>query len=143
MQQAAERALEARLEAIESGADGKFALPDLSPVPGLAGPTTPEDRDQRTTPYLQGLVVTLEAKTGSIRAMVGGRDFDDSKFNRATQALRQPGSTFKPIVYAAAIEAGLSAVARDRGRLAQPSIVDARRAALDAAELRPRSSRAR
>ena len=38
--------------------------------------------------------------------MVGGRDFEDSKFNRATQALRQPGSTFKPIVYAAAVEAG-------------------------------------
>ena len=51
-------------------------------------------------------MVTLEAKTGYIRAMVGGRDFDDSKFNRATQALRQPGSTFKPIVYAAAVEAG-------------------------------------
>ena len=58
------------------------------------------------TPYLQGLVVTLDAKTGNIRAMVGGRDFEDSKFNRATQALRQPGSTFKPIVYAAAVEAG-------------------------------------
>ena len=38
--------------------------------------------------------------------MVGGRDFGDSKFNRATQALRQPGSTFKPIVFSAAIEAG-------------------------------------
>jgi penicillin-binding protein 1A len=52
------------------------------------------------------LVVTLDAKTGDIRAMVGGRDFEDSKFNRATQALRQPGSTFKPIGYAAALEAG-------------------------------------
>ena len=51
-------------------------------------------------------MVTLDAKTGNIRAMVGGRDFEDSKFNRATQALRQPGSTFKPIVYAAAVEAG-------------------------------------
>ena len=51
-------------------------------------------------------MVTLDAKTGTIRAMVGGRDFEDSKFNRATQALRQPGSTFKPIVYAAAVEAG-------------------------------------
>ena len=72
----------------------------------IRGPTMPENGDQTTTPYLQGLVVTLEAKTGYIRAMVGGRDFDDSKFNRATQALRQPGSTFKPIVYSAAIEAG-------------------------------------
>ncbi|MGN6392906.1 MAG: penicillin-binding transpeptidase domain-containing protein [Gemmatimonadales bacterium] len=51
-------------------------------------------------------MVSLDAKTGDIRAMVGGRDFEDSKFNRATQALRQPGSTFKPIVYSAALEAG-------------------------------------
>ena len=67
---------------------------------------TPDDGTRTTTPYLQGLVVTLDAKTGDIRAMVGGRDFEDSKFNRATQALRQPGSTFKPIVYSAAVEAG-------------------------------------
>ena len=51
-------------------------------------------------------MVTIEAKTGQIRALVGGRDFGDSKFNRATQALRQPGSTFKPITFSAALEAG-------------------------------------
>jgi penicillin-binding protein 1A len=105
MQQAAERALEARLEAIESGADGKFAHPTYRQIQDAKAEAN-EDNDHTTTPYLQGLVVTLEAKTGSIRAMVGGRDFDDSKFNRATQALRQPGSTFKPIVYSAAVEAG-------------------------------------
>jgi penicillin-binding protein 1A len=48
----------------------------------------------------------MEARTGYIRAMVGGRDFDDSKFNRATQALRQAGSTFKPFVYSAGVRAG-------------------------------------
>ena len=105
MQQAAERALEARLEAIESGADGKFPHQTYRQYMDSRA-DTPENSDKITTPYLQGLVVTLEAKTGSIRAMVGGRDFDDSKFNRATQALRQPGSTFKPIVYSAAVEAG-------------------------------------
>jgi penicillin-binding protein 1A len=104
IQQAAERALEARLEAIESGADGKF--PHDTYRQYLDTRSDNEDNSRTTTPYLQGLVVTLEAKTGYIRAMVGGRDFEDSKFNRATQALRQPGSTFKPIVYAAAIEAG-------------------------------------
>ena len=81
-------------------------LTDLPAVPGRAGRLRPTTAAGSTTPYLQGLVVTLEAKTGYIRAMVGGRDFEDSKFNRATQALRQPGSTFKPIVYAAAVEAG-------------------------------------
>ncbi len=105
IQQAAERALEARLEAIESGADGKFTHETYRQY--MESRTDNADNSGRTTtPYLQGLAVTLEAKTGYIRAMVGGRDFDDSKFNRATQALRQPGSTFKPIVYAAALEAG-------------------------------------
>ena len=104
-QQAAERALEARLEAIESGADGKFTWPTYRQYLD-SRPDTPDDGSRTNTPYLQGLVVTLDAKTGNIRAMVGGRDFEDSKFNRATQAKRQPGSTFKPIVYAAALEAG-------------------------------------
>jgi penicillin-binding protein 1A len=49
---------------------------------------------------------------GAIRAMVGGRDYGDSQFNRATQALRQPGSAFKPFVYAAALEAGFSPSSR-------------------------------
>jgi penicillin-binding protein 1A len=106
MQQAAERALEARLEAIESGADGKFAYPSYRQYMDSKSDASDDNNTQANSPYLQGLMVTLEAKTGSIRAMVGGRDFEDSKFNRATQAKRQPGSTFKPFVYAAAIEAG-------------------------------------
>jgi penicillin-binding protein 1A len=104
-QQAAERALEARLEAIENGADGKFTWPTYRQYLDSRADAA-EGNARTTTPYLQGLVVTLDAKTGNIRAMVGGRDFDDSKFNRATQALRQPGSTFKPFVYSAAVEAG-------------------------------------
>ena len=48
----------------------------------------------------------MEPGTGYVRAMVGGRDFDASRFNRAVQARRQPGSAFKPFVYAAALEAG-------------------------------------
>jgi penicillin-binding protein 1A len=50
----------------------------------------------------------MDPRTGAVRALVGGRDFNDSKFNRATQALRQPGSTFKPIVYSTAIQNGRS-----------------------------------
>jgi penicillin-binding protein 1A len=61
------------------------------------------------TQYLQGMFIALDPATGEIRAMIGGRDFEDSKFNRATQALRQPGSTFKPFVYAAAIASGIPA----------------------------------
>jgi penicillin-binding protein 1A len=58
--------------------------------------------------YLQGALVALDPQTGEVRAMTGGRDFDESQFNRTMQAKRQPGSAFKPIVYAAAIEAGYS-----------------------------------
>jgi penicillin-binding protein 1A len=59
-------------------------------------------------PPLQAALVAIDPRTGDVRAMVGGRDFEKSAFNRATQAKRQPGSAFKPFVYAAAIEAGYS-----------------------------------
>ena len=55
---------------------------------------------------LQVAMVSIDHATGHILAMVGGRDFDNSKFNRATQARRQPGSTFKPFLYATAIDNG-------------------------------------
>ncbi|NNF28081.1 MAG: PBP1A family penicillin-binding protein [Gemmatimonadetes bacterium] len=54
---------------------------------------------------LQGALVMVEMETGAIRAVVGGRSFDESEYNRATQARRQPGSAFKPIVFGAALEA--------------------------------------
>ncbi len=62
--------------------------------------------DQR--PLTEGAIIILQNSTGEIKAMVGGYDFETSKFNRATQAMRQVGSTFKPIVYAAALEKGIS-----------------------------------
>lgn len=54
----------------------------------------------------QGAIVAVDPNTGEIRAMVGGRDFIESQFNRAVRAFRQPGSAFKPFVYAAALESG-------------------------------------
>ncbi len=61
------------------------------------------------TPYLQGVFVALDPETGAVRALIGGRDFRHSKFNRATQARRQPGSAFKPFVYTSAINSGIPA----------------------------------
>ena len=58
------------------------------------------------TPLVQGALVALEPKTGFVRALVGGYDFSKSKFNRAVQARRQPGSSFKPFIYTAAILQG-------------------------------------
>ena len=61
---------------------------------------------------VQGALVALDPRTGHILAMVGGRDFTESKFNRAVQALRQPGSSFKPFIYTAAIDKGLTPTLR-------------------------------
>src|SRR6478736_1891763 len=106
VQQAAERALETQAQAIESGTTyGPY--PHKTYAQYMQEMADKEDATPASSsPYLQGLVVSLDPKTGFIRAMVGGRDFDDSKFNRAVQARRQPGSTFKPFVYSAALRAG-------------------------------------
>ncbi|MGC1307593.1 MAG: transglycosylase domain-containing protein [Phormidesmis sp.] len=58
--------------------------------------------------FSQGAVVTLNSTNGEIEALVGGVDYQESQFNRASQALRQPGSTFKVFAYAAALEQGIS-----------------------------------
>jgi penicillin-binding protein 1A len=60
----------------------------------------------RQVPEVSGAIVALDPHTGRVFAMVGGFSFDQSQFNRATQALRQPGSSFKPLVYAAALDNG-------------------------------------
>ena len=59
-------------------------------------------------PEIQGAVFAMESKTGKVRAMVGGRDFSVSQFDRATQARRQPGSAFKPIIYSTALDWGMT-----------------------------------
>jgi penicillin-binding protein 1A len=61
-------------------------------------------------PQVQGALVSLEVQTGYVLAMEGGYDFETSEFNRATQAMRQPGSSFKPIIYACALEKGYTPV---------------------------------
>src|SRR3954466_2329534 len=71
----------------------------------------PTDKDSgkyrlRQIPEISGAIVAMDPWTGRVLAMVGGFSFDQSQFNRATQALRQPGSSFKPFVYAAALDNG-------------------------------------
>ncbi|HXI19957.1 MAG TPA: PBP1A family penicillin-binding protein [Gemmatimonadales bacterium] len=103
-QQAAERAVNRQLDEIERNHAryGKYPRPTYADYIEKRG----DEAAPSESPYLQGAAVVIEAKTGKILAMVGGRDFNDSKFNRATQAVRQPGSTFKPFVYTAALRAG-------------------------------------
>ena len=85
MQRAADAAVDESLAAIEK------SLPKRK---------TPRDP-------LQAALIAIDPRTGAVRAMVGGRDFSTSNFNRATRARRQPGSAFKPFVYATAVEDGL------------------------------------
>ena len=59
-------------------------------------------------PAVQGGLLAMEASSNHVLAMIGGYDFDSSQFNRALRAVRQPGSAFKPVIYAAAIEAGMN-----------------------------------
>ena len=67
-----------------------------------ATPRDPADK----APRLQGAFMVRDVKTGAVRVMIGGREYDESKFNRATQAKRQPGSSFKPYVWMAALQKG-------------------------------------
>jgi penicillin-binding protein 1A len=67
-----------------------------------------EDREKYKRGLVQGALYCMEVKTGAIRAMVGGRDFNKSEFNRATQSRRQPGSAFKPLIYTAAFDKGMN-----------------------------------
>ena len=107
MQEAAERALQSQLDEIEAGAysaNNKFegrTYRDYIEKARASG----EDQGPYS-PYLQGSLVALDARSGGVLAMIGGRDFVDSKYNRATTAVRPPGSTFKPFVYSAAVRAG-------------------------------------
>jgi penicillin-binding protein 1A len=83
------------------------AVPDASGKP--AAPAASFARvTLRQIPDVQGALVCVDPTTGRVLAMVGGFSFEQSQFNRATQAMRQPGSSFKPMVYLTALEAGLS-----------------------------------
>jgi penicillin-binding protein 1A len=105
MQGAAERAVERQLRAIEANTYGQF--PHLTYEGYLARAASGDVAGSgNNSPYLQASFVAIDPRTGAVRALVGGRDFDDSKFDRAVRATRQPGSTFKPIVYATAVRSG-------------------------------------
>ena len=89
LQRAAEDATAAGLHRIE-------ALPRFAPA------------DHEADSRLQAALIAIDPRTGAVRAVVGGRRFTESAFNRATQARRQPGSAFKPFLYAAALDNGLT-----------------------------------
>jgi 1A family penicillin-binding protein len=101
MQRSAEQAMERGWASIE-GAPGYRGRRYADAVEAGEASST-------RTPYIQGSFIAMDATTGEVRALIGGRDFRASKFNRATQALRQPGSVFKAFTYTAAVASGLPA----------------------------------
>ena len=94
-----------------------FAVGDVARFIRRAGSPAQEDGGEtsgaRVTldqePEVQGALLCFDVGSGDVLALVGGRDFDESEFNRVTQARRQPGSAFKPIIYGAALGRGLNA----------------------------------
>jgi 1A family penicillin-binding protein len=98
LQRAAETLVEKNLQEIERRKS--FPHPPRAKVARVKEGEAPD--------YLQGALIALEPRTGYVRALVGGRDFNESRFNRAIQAKRQAGSAFKPFVFAAALESGQS-----------------------------------
>ena len=87
--------------ALQRSAEGALVagLTSIEQRRGFKGPT-------EAPAYLQGAFVAIDPQTGHVRALVGGRDFDDSTYDRAVDAQRQAGSAYKPFVFAAALDAG-------------------------------------
>ena len=118
LQNTAEEAVDVSLKQVESKA-------------GYGHPTKAQydakpHSDEETTTYLQGAALVLDNRSGAVRALVGGRDYRDSKYNRALQANRQVGSTFKPFVYAAAYARGMMPGSSiDDGPIAKGEIAEA------------------
>jgi penicillin-binding protein 1A len=98
LQLAADSAVDSYLTQIEAKSDYKH--------PRKNGYTESDRANEEATPYLQGAALVIDNHTGGIRAIVGGRDYQDSKFNRALQAVRSVGSIAKPFIYAAGYESG-------------------------------------
>ena len=120
LQRAANQALVEGIDAVES-------------MPGYRH-TKFATRAKGSSDYLQGALVAIDPTTGDVRALAGGRDYRESSFDRVIDGMRQPGSAFKPIVYAAAIADSLTAneiipdtaiaIPLDRGRVYRPDNSD-------------------
>jgi penicillin-binding protein 1A len=118
LQRAAEQAVDANLRKVEQ-------RPGYSHPKRAAFASLPDEEKTRT-PYLQGAAMVIDHRNGGIRAIVGGRDYGESPYNRARESRRQIGSTFKPFVYSAAFQRGmLPGMTVDDGRIRRGEVDDA------------------
>ncbi|GAB2465663.1 MAG: penicillin-binding protein 1A [Comamonas sp.] len=98
------------LKPVQSGLSDK-APPNLKLRPGAVVrimETAKKNWEVTQLPEVEGAFVAMDPATGAVKALVGGFDFDKNKFNHVTQAWRQPGSSFKPFIYSAALEKGFT-----------------------------------
>ncbi|MDX1634957.1 MAG: penicillin-binding protein 1A [Marinobacter sp.] len=104
---------------VVSKGDVVYVRPIIDDAPEPEAQAIPDDPDMEAepevtrvalaqVPAVQGALISLAAKTGAIEALSGGYSFSQNKYNRATQARRQPGSTFKPFLYLSALERGMT-----------------------------------
>ncbi len=106
MQKAAEEALLAELDSRQQQMEKTHSLRDTTYTIEVVDSTDTASGKKRVYRQIQGALVALDNRTGNVLALVGGKDFGKSQWNRAVQAPRQPGSGFKPFIYTAAIENG-------------------------------------
>ncbi len=106
LQMAAEEALIRELKVRQDNMEQTHSLRDTNYTLMVIDTTGEKPVKTREYKQIQGALVALDNKTGNILTLVGGKDFKQSQFNRAVQALRQPGSGFKPFIYTAAIDNG-------------------------------------
>ena len=106
LQKAAEEALLTELDGRQSIMERTHSLRDTFYTIAVLDSTDGKPQRKRIYKQIQGALLAMDNQTGDILALIGGKDFNQSKFNRATQALRQPGSGFKPFIYTAAIDNG-------------------------------------
>lgn len=107
-QEAAEKIMNERLQALDEQVAKGLGI-EIDPNDPEADAASAQDENepkapQAEYPRLQGAFMARDVKSGAVRVLIGGRGFDESKFNRATQAKRQPGSSFKPYVWMAALQ---------------------------------------
>ena len=109
-QATAEQIMNDRLQKLDERVAKSLGI-DLTPTKpepkeGEEDANAEEEPAEPDFPRLQGAFMVRDVKSGAVRVLIGGREFDESKFNRATQAKRQPGSSFKPYVWMAALQKG-------------------------------------
>ena len=108
LQRAAEAAVYKRIDSLQAMIERKYPITNRTYTEFVPDTVDQYGDSIRTYKKIQGAMVSLDNANGDVLAMVGGRSFEESEWNRAVQATRQPGSAFKPFVYTAAIDNGIN-----------------------------------